>query len=98
MEASFERVHPGGKLVFVGLILDNISFYDPLFHRRELTLYASRNSAGLFPKIIQMIEDGQIDTAPWITHRLGLSDVPGDFPSLSGQPNLVKAVIEVETS
>jgi 2-desacetyl-2-hydroxyethyl bacteriochlorophyllide A dehydrogenase len=95
MEASFERVAHAGTLVFVGLVQDRISFADPLLHRRELTVLASRNSAGLFPKIIRMIEDGRIDTRPWITHRLRLSDVPADFPALPQQPRLVKAIIEV---
>src|SRR5581483_5539875 len=48
MEASFELVAHGGRLVFVGIVLDRIGFADPLFHRREMTLLASRNSAGAF--------------------------------------------------
>ena len=95
MEASLHRVAPGGRLVFVGLVLDRVEIDDPLFHRREITLLASRNSANAFPSIIQMIEEGAIDTAPWITHRLELSAVPAEFSSLSQQPGLIKAVIEV---
>jgi 2-desacetyl-2-hydroxyethyl bacteriochlorophyllide A dehydrogenase len=95
MESAFQYVAFGGRLVLVGIIQDDISFHDPLFHRREMTLLSSRNSAGAFPKIIRMIEEGKIDTDPWITHRLGLADVPGDFPNLREQPNLVKAMIEV---
>lgn len=95
MEASFAHVAFAGKLVFVGLVQDKISFDDPLLHRREMTLLASRNSAGVFPKIIAMIEAGQIDTRPWITHRLPLAAVPEEFPALPGSANLVKAMIEV---
>lgn len=95
MEASFRYVSAGGKLVFVGLVLDQIAFDDPTFHRREITLLASRNSARLFPEIIHLIESGQIDTRPWITHRLALAEVPDRFPDLPRQPDLVKAMIEV---
>jgi 2-desacetyl-2-hydroxyethyl bacteriochlorophyllide A dehydrogenase len=95
MEASFDRVAHGGRLVFVGLVQGRISFDDPLFHRREMTILASRNSAGLFPTIMGQIERGEIDTTPWITHRLGLWEVPEKFPGLAGQPQLVKAMIEV---
>jgi len=42
-----------------------------------------------------MIEDGRIDTTPWITHRMQLADVPEVFPTLAGKPDLVKAMIEV---
>jgi len=98
MEASFERVAHAGRLVFVGLVQGSLSFEDPLFHRREMTLLASRNSLGEFPRIIKMIEDGTIDTSPWITNRLRLREVPSVFSGLSKQPDLVKALIEVEDS
>jgi 2-desacetyl-2-hydroxyethyl bacteriochlorophyllide A dehydrogenase len=95
MEASFDYPAHGGLLVFVGLVQGRISFDDPQFHRRELTVMSSRNSCHDFPGIIRMIEEGRIDTAPWITCRMGLAEVPGVFPSLRQQPNLVKAMIEV---
>jgi 2-desacetyl-2-hydroxyethyl bacteriochlorophyllide A dehydrogenase len=95
MEAGFERVAHGGRLVFVGLVQARIGFDDPLFHRREITLLASRNSCNDFPRIIRLIEEGRIDTTPWITHRLGLSSVPKEFAALREQPGLIKAMIEV---
>jgi 2-desacetyl-2-hydroxyethyl bacteriochlorophyllide A dehydrogenase len=98
MEKSFDYSAHGATLVFVGLIQDTISFHDPSFHRKELTLKSSRNSANAFPKIIAMIEDGRIDTDPWVNHRLSLSRVPEDFQGLRGISDLVKAVIEVEES
>ncbi len=98
MEAAFDYPAHGGRLVFVGLVQGRISFDDPQFHRRELTVLSSRNSCHDFPRIIGMIEDGQIDTKPWINYRLGLADVPSQFPLLRQQPNLIKAIIEVGDS
>jgi 2-desacetyl-2-hydroxyethyl bacteriochlorophyllide A dehydrogenase len=95
MEASFELCEHGGRLVFVGLVLARVSFDDPLLHRRELTVLASRNSCHAFPKIMGMIEKGRINTTPWVTHRLGLAEVPQEFAKLRTQPGLVKAMIEV---
>jgi threonine dehydrogenase-like Zn-dependent dehydrogenase len=95
MEASFDYPAHGGRLVFVGLVQGRISFDDPQFHRRELTVLSSRNSCHDFPGIIRMIEEGRIDTSPWITCRMGLDEVPSQFPLLRRQPNLVKAMIEV---
>jgi 2-desacetyl-2-hydroxyethyl bacteriochlorophyllide A dehydrogenase len=95
MEASFDYPAHGGRLVFVGLAQGRISFDDPQFHRRELTVLSSRNSCHDFPGIIRMIEEGRIDTSPWITCRMGLDEVPSRFPLLREQPNLVKAMIEV---
>jgi 2-desacetyl-2-hydroxyethyl bacteriochlorophyllide A dehydrogenase len=98
MEAAFDYPAHGGRLVFVGLVQGRISFDDPQFHRRELTVLSSRNSCHDFPRIIRMIEDGEIDTAPWINYRMGLADVVSQFPLLRQQPNLVKAMIEVTDS
>ena len=95
MQASFQHVAHGGRLVFVGLVQGSITFDDPLFHRREMTLLASRNSCHDFPRIMHMIETGAIDTTPWITHRLGLAEVPAQFAGLPKQPGLVKAMVDV---
>lgn len=95
MEQSLARVAHGGRLVFVGLVQSNVAIDDPLFHRRELTLLSSRNSVNEFPRIIRMIEQAQIDTAPWITHRLTLAEVPERFPTLPSEPNCIKAMVEL---
>ncbi|MFO0937976.1 MAG: zinc-binding alcohol dehydrogenase family protein [Gemmataceae bacterium] len=95
MESSVNRTAFGGAVVFVGLVNDSLTIHDPTIHRRELTILASRNSNGAFPSIISLIESGRIDTSPWITHRLKLSEVPERFASLSKEPGLLKAMIEV---
>ena len=95
MEQSFNYVAHGGRLVFVGLAQARISFDDPLFHRREMTVLASRNSCGDFPRIIRMIEEGQVSTDPWITHRMVLAEVPNRFPGLLSRADCVKAMVEV---
>lgn len=98
MEASFNLVAHGGRLVLVGLVQNRVAFDDPSLHKKEITVLASRNSANAFPRIIRMIEQGQIDTSPWITHRLTLSEVPDQFAELSKNPGLVKAMITIEES
>jgi 2-desacetyl-2-hydroxyethyl bacteriochlorophyllide A dehydrogenase len=98
MEQSVARVAHGGRLVFVGLVQSNVAIDDPLFHRRELTLLSSRNSVNEFPRIIRMIEQAQIDTAPWITHRLTLAEVPDRFPNLPRETNCIKAMVELPDS
>jgi 2-desacetyl-2-hydroxyethyl bacteriochlorophyllide A dehydrogenase len=98
MAASVGYVAPAGRLVFVGLCKDPVAIDDPLFHRRELTLHASRNSSGQFGRIIRMIEEGRIDTRPWITDRVALEDVPRVFESLRARPTTMKAIIEVQDS
>lgn len=70
MMGAFEYVAHGGRLTFVGLMQGEITFNDPFFHRREITLLASRNATpDDMRRIIAQIESGAIDTTPWITHR-----------------------------
>jgi 2-desacetyl-2-hydroxyethyl bacteriochlorophyllide A dehydrogenase len=96
MQSTFELAEHGGRIVFVGLILGDVTFSDPNFHRRELTLLASRNATSdTFRHIIAAIEAGHIDTRPWITHRLSLDEVVTHFADLPGRSGLVKAMIEV---
>ena len=97
MAGTFELAAPGGRIVFVGLFQGDVTFNDPNFHRRELSLHASRNAAPqTFREIIRLVENGRVDTKPWITHRLPLAEVPALFPTqIAGNPEVLKAVIEV---
>ncbi len=96
MAGTFDLPAPGGRIVFVGLFQGEVTFNDPNFHRRELTLLASRNALpGTFHDIIALIEAGRIDTTPWITHRFDLADTPRRFPEVAGDPAVIKTVITV---
>lgn len=98
MGDSLNSVAPGGRLVFVGLTRDPVAIDDALFHRREVTIYASRNSCGEFQPIIRMLEENKINTEPWITDRLTLEEVPSRFKELPKKIGLMKAVVEVQDS
>lgn len=98
MAASLSHVATGGRLVFVGLTRDPVSLDDSLFHRREVTLLASRNSFGLFPRIIELVETGRIDTSHWVTDRLGMHDVVSRFSSLLEKGTVIKAIVDVNSA
>jgi 2-desacetyl-2-hydroxyethyl bacteriochlorophyllide A dehydrogenase len=98
MADSLKFVAPAGRLVFVGLCKAPVCIDDAMFHAREVTLYASRNSCHQFPRIIRMIEDRRIDTTPWITDRVSLSELPRVFPELRQRSSTIKAIIEIHAS
>jgi 2-desacetyl-2-hydroxyethyl bacteriochlorophyllide A dehydrogenase len=97
MAGTFDLPAHGGRIVFVGLFQGEVTFNDPNFHRRELTLCASRNALpGTFREIIRLVEAGQVNTQPWITHRFSLAETPTVFPeTIAGNPAVLKAIIEV---
>ena len=97
MASAFEYPASSGRLIFVGLFQGEVTFNDPNFHRRELTILASRNARpDDFSRIISLIEAKRIDTSPWITHRAPLSDVLTEFPLWTkAETGVIKAMIEV---
>lgn len=98
MNAAFDYPAPGGRLIFVGLVQAEVSFHDPHFHKRELTVLSSRNALpDEFIQIISQIEKGEIDTGPWITHRAKLTGVTDHFESWTKpETGVIKAMIEVD--
>ncbi len=96
MNGAFSYVANGGRLILVGLVQDNITFHDPEFHRREMTLLSTRNALPEnFTRIIHLMETGEINTRPWITHRSNVSTFIEDFPTyLQPEQGVVKAILE----
>jgi 2-desacetyl-2-hydroxyethyl bacteriochlorophyllide A dehydrogenase len=97
MEASFSFVAHGGRYVMVGLVKDTISFFDPEFHKREMTLFASRNATQVdFETVMAAIRSGAAPIARLITHRTDLSDVITDLPRWAREKaGLIKAMVVV---
>ena len=99
MGAAFGLVAPGGgRLVYVGITTDEVKFRHTTFHKPEGTLLCSRNALpGDFTRIIGLIESGQINTGPWITHRTNFADLPGLFPSYTlPETGVIKAVVSLD--
>jgi 2-desacetyl-2-hydroxyethyl bacteriochlorophyllide A dehydrogenase len=96
MQQAFRYVAAGGRLILVGLAQGEVTFYDPDFHRRELTILSSRNSTAQdFVRIIRLMEEHQIDTTPWITHRAASGDMVEQFPQwLEPAAGVIKAMVE----
>jgi len=87
-----------GRLVYVGITQSEISFlHAPALHRRELDIRASRNALpGDFTRIIKLIEKGQIDTKPWITHRSNFDEMIDVFPDWAlPETGVIKAMVEL---
>lgn len=97
MHASLDLVAPGGRLVYVGLFTGDITFHDPDFHRRELTIVASRNAtAADTEQVIAHVRAGGVDAVPWIGERVALDAIPEALPRWAGERgSALKGMIEL---
>jgi threonine dehydrogenase-like Zn-dependent dehydrogenase len=51
---------------------------------------------GDFTRIIQLIEEGRLDTRPWITHRAAFDELIDVFPSYTRpETGVIKAIVAV---
>ncbi|OPH48812.1 alcohol dehydrogenase [Paenibacillus ferrarius] len=95
MTDSFGLVAHGGKLVYVGLVKADITFHDPDFHKRELTLMGSRNATMEdFDTVCKAMQTGVIDIESYITHRVSFEDMIGEFETwLKPESKVIKAIV-----
>ncbi|TWU04491.1 zinc-binding alcohol dehydrogenase family protein [Stieleria varia] len=97
MSGALRYLAPTGTLVYVGITTEELSFTHPTMHKPEASILASRNALPPdFTRIIQLIEQGTINTDPWITHRTGFDSVVNDFESFTKpETGVIKAIIDV---
>jgi 2-desacetyl-2-hydroxyethyl bacteriochlorophyllide A dehydrogenase len=96
MQKGFEYVAHGGTYVFVSIVQGNITFSDPEFHKREMSLKGSRNAtAEDFAFVHQSILAGKIPMSALRTHRAGLLEVPGIVATwMNPDAKVIKALVE----
>ncbi len=97
MNAGFDYVAHGGAYVLVSVVRDTISFADPKFHAREITLFGSRNATREdFLQVLTAIRDGHVPTDALATHRAPLEQSPDRFDEwIRPETGVIKALIEV---
>ncbi len=97
IEAGFVLVAHGGRYVLVSIVKDTISFPDPEFHKREMTLIGSRNATDEdFQRVMQAMRAGDIPMERIITHRTTLEGAVRDLPAWAhDKRGLIKALVEL---
>jgi 2-desacetyl-2-hydroxyethyl bacteriochlorophyllide A dehydrogenase len=84
IENAFEYVGHGGRLILVSIVKGKLSFEDPLFHAREMSLLSSRNATHEdFSNVMDALRNKHIDINPFVTHRCNFGQVPEIFESWS---------------
>ncbi|MNJ42997.1 putative L-galactonate oxidoreductase [compost metagenome] len=98
MTNSFQLAAHGGTIVFVGLVKDKITFDDPEFHKRELTLMGSRNATKEdFDYVLHSIKKGDVNLTRYVTHHCTFEEMIGEFDKwLEPESNVIKALVRLE--
>jgi 2-desacetyl-2-hydroxyethyl bacteriochlorophyllide A dehydrogenase len=96
MQKCLEYIASSGTIVYIGLFIGDITFHDPLFHRKEITLKSSRNAVATdFTKLIRLLKAGLVNIDGYITHRLPFETLHENFTKLYlPEERVIKAVIE----
>jgi 2-desacetyl-2-hydroxyethyl bacteriochlorophyllide A dehydrogenase len=97
MMAGFNYVAHGGAYVLVSVVRDTISFADPTFHAREMTLLGSRNATlEDFHTVLSAIRAGKLPMASLASHRAPLDESPRRFAEwIKPETQVIKALIEI---
>jgi 2-desacetyl-2-hydroxyethyl bacteriochlorophyllide A dehydrogenase len=96
MENCINLIAPSGTVVYIGLFIGDVTFHDPLFHKKEVTLKASRNAVATdFEKLIRLLKAGLVNIDGLITHRITFDTLIENWDKLYlPEEKVIKAVIE----
>ncbi len=97
MSNAFQYCSFTGQVVYVGITTQELSFKHVAIHRPEITIKASRNAVpGDFSRIIRLIEEGVIDTDPWLSHHASYDDFIAEFSNwIKPETGIIKAVLHM---
>jgi 2-desacetyl-2-hydroxyethyl bacteriochlorophyllide A dehydrogenase len=97
VERGLEFVAHGGTYVQVSAVVGRLSFSDPEFHKREITLMGSRHATPEdFRTVVAAIKAGQVPTRAINTHRATLSNLASVLPRwMDPASGVIKAIVEV---
>jgi threonine dehydrogenase-like Zn-dependent dehydrogenase len=97
MESSLALVAFSGSLVLVGHTTGPLTFENPVLHRREITIIASRNAnAEDWSQLLPLVASGELDAAAWVGRRTTLELAPaqlGDWGRAAGA--VLKSMVDV---
>ena len=96
-ERGFGFLAHGARYVLLSVVRQDITFSDPEFHKREATLFASRNAQpDDFAEVVRQIEAGKVPTRALNTHRGRLEDDAALLVEWARpEAGVIKAILEV---
>jgi 2-desacetyl-2-hydroxyethyl bacteriochlorophyllide A dehydrogenase len=95
MQQGFAYVGHGGTYVLISVVAADITFSDPEFHKREMSLLGSRNATiEDFEHVLATIRAGLVPTAALASHRASLKDLAQALPGwMEPSSGVIKAIV-----
>ena len=96
IETGFQYLAHGSSYVLVSVVLDDIRFSDPEFHKREARIIGSRNAlASDFENVMTALRAGNIDADALLSDTIPLSELPGRFQALAeDRETFIKVIVD----
>lgn len=96
-EMTVGLVANGGRIVIVGVLNQDVCFPGIKFTNKEMTILGSRNSAGVFPYVIEGFAHGTLHPEIIMTKKFKLDDTVDAFKYMETHLNEVgKIVLEMD--
>lgn len=97
MNDAIHYVAHGGQLIFVGLVKADISFHDPDFHKREMSILGSRNATREdFEQVMSILREKKLNMDGYITHRSSFDQLSDSIDTwLQPDSHVVKAIVDL---
>jgi len=94
MESAFHYAENSGTLVFIGLMKKTITFSDPEFHSKELTLKSSRNATlEDFETVMHYMQSGEIKQG-YVTKKIAFDEAISYFEAKKYNTNKAQIYFE----
>jgi len=94
VEAAVEAVKPGGKVVLIGIPLeDKTMFTASTARRKDLTVIVLHRMKHTYPRAIQLVSGGQVEVESLVTQRFPLADTVRAYAAAEKREG-VKTVVD----
>ena len=94
VEAAIAAVRPGGRVILIGIPLDDrTAFTASVARRKGLTIKLTRRMKHTYPRAIRLVEQGLVNVHSLVSHRFPLADCERAF-SIAERRDGLKVIVE----
>ncbi|ATG55648.1 alcohol dehydrogenase [Brachybacterium ginsengisoli] len=96
---AIEAAATGARLALIGNGTREVTFNQSVLIKKELDVLGSRNSLGVFPQLIELLESGAVDVSPLRTRIVPFTEAMSALEAAGGGSTAdVKVLIEFPTA